>query len=65
MQDPVKLINKDRLVELTKILVSIRSITNQEQELSDWTYDHFQSLGLSGVQRLPVEDAGDTIVGWI
>ncbi len=65
MQDPVKLINKDRLVELTKILVSIRSITNQEQELSDWTYDHFQSLGLSRVQRLPVEDSGDTIVGWI
>lgn len=65
MTNPVELVNKDRLIELTKALVSIRSVTGEEHELSDWTYEHFKSLGLSGVRRLPVEDSGDTIVGWI
>jgi len=65
MSDPMNLINEARLVELLKTMVKIRSITNQEHEISDWTYDFFQSLGLSGVQRLSVEESGDTIVGWI
>jgi acetylornithine deacetylase/succinyl-diaminopimelate desuccinylase-like protein len=65
MTNPVELVNKDRLIELTKALVSIRSVTGEEHELSDWTYEHFKSLGLRGVQRLPVEDSGDSIVGWI
>jgi acetylornithine deacetylase/succinyl-diaminopimelate desuccinylase-like protein len=65
MTNPVELVNKDRLIELTKALVSIRSVTGEEHELSDWTYEHFKSLGLRGVQRLPIEDSGDSIVGWI
>lgn len=65
MSNPVDLINQARLIELTKKLVSIPSITNQEHDLSDWTYEYFQSLGLSGVERLPVAESGDTIVGWI
>ncbi len=65
MTNPVYLITKERLIDLAKTLVSIRSVTGQEHELADWMYEHFKSLGLSGVQRLPVEDAGDTVVGWL
>jgi len=65
MTHPTKLITEERLVELTKTLISIPSVTGQEQQLSDWYFNYLQSLGLSGVQRLPVEEAGDTIVGWI
>ena len=65
MSNPVDLINQAQLIELTKKLVSIPSITNQEHDLSDWTYEYFQSLGLSGVERFPVAESGDTIVGWI
>ncbi len=54
-----------RVVGLARTLVSIPSITNQEQAIADWTYESFRAMGLAGVQRLPVEDSGDTIVGWI
>lgn len=65
MLNPVNLINEARIVEILKTMVSIPSVTNHEQEISDWMYNFFQSLGLSNVQRLPVEESGDTIVGWI
>ena len=65
MTNPLDLVNKDRLIELTKTLVSMRSVTGEEHELADWMYEHFKSLGLSGVQRLAVEESGDTIVGWL
>lgn len=65
MNNPLENINNGRLVDLTQQLVSIPSITNNEQEISDWMYSHFKSLGLSGVQRLPVEESGDSIVGYI
>jgi len=65
MTDPLELVDEDRLTELTKTLVSIPSVTNREHEISDWIYQKFKSLGLSDVRRLPVEEAGDTIVGWI
>jgi len=58
-------IKAERLVELTKTLVSIPSVTGKENEIADWVYEHLKALGLSGVQRLPVHEAGDTIVGWI
>ncbi len=65
MTDPTTLITKDRLIELTKTLIAIPSVTGEEQPLSDWYFDYFNSLGLSGVQRLAVDEAGDSIVGWI
>lgn len=65
MTDPAKLITQERLIELTKTLIAIPSITGEEQLLSDWYFDYMQSIGLSGVQRLEVDEAGDTIVGWI
>ena len=65
MTTPLDLVDEDRLTELTKTLVSIPSVTNREHEISDWIYQKFKSLGLSDVRRLPVEEAGDTIVGWI
>jgi succinyl-diaminopimelate desuccinylase len=65
MTNPLKLVDENRLTELTKTLVSIPSVTNREHEISDWIYEKFKSLGLSDVRRLPVEEAGDTIYGWI
>ena len=65
MTNPLELVDENRLIELTKTLVSIPSVTNREHEISDWIYEKFKSLWLSDVRRLPVEEAGDTIVGWI
>jgi succinyl-diaminopimelate desuccinylase len=65
MSNPLDLVKKARLVELAKTLVSIPSVTGREQDLSDWTYEHLESLGLTDLQRLPVDEAGDTIAGWI
>lgn len=59
------MIQQSRIVELVKTLVAIPSVTGHEQPLSDWVYDFFASLGLQGLQRLPVDEAGDTVVGWI
>ena len=59
------MIQQARIVELTKTLVAIPSVTGHEHALSDWIYDFFTSLGLQGVQRLPVDEAGDTVIGWI
>lgn len=65
MTNPLDLITQERLIELTKTLIAIPSITGEEQALSDWYFDYLTGLGLSGVQRLAVDEAGDTIVGWI
>ena len=65
MSNPSDLIDEARLLELTETLVSIPSVTNNEHEISDWIYDHFKSLGLEGVVRLPVDESGDTVAGWL
>ena len=62
MQAAVDLLCTERLVELTQTLVAIPSETGHEHAIGDWLAHFLDSLGLS-VQRLPVEDAGDTIVG--
>jgi acetylornithine deacetylase/succinyl-diaminopimelate desuccinylase-like protein len=62
MQDIANLIKQDRLVELTRTLVEIPSVTGHEHSLADWVFDYLTSLGMDDVNRLPVEDAGDTIV---
>lgn len=65
MTNPIDLIHKERLVELTQQLVAIPSVTNHEQAIADWMADHFRRLGLSGVRRLPVAESGDSVVGYI
>lgn len=65
MPDPASNLKTARLVELAHTLVAIPSVTNQEHEIADWIYEHFKSMGLTGVQRFPVEDSGDSIIGWI
>jgi acetylornithine deacetylase/succinyl-diaminopimelate desuccinylase-like protein len=65
MADPLRGVTEERLVELASTLVSIPSVTNQEEEIADWANEHFRSIGLTGVQRVPVEDSGDSVIGWI
>lgn len=62
MTHPATLITTERIVALTKELVSIPSVTGDEHAMSDWAFNFFTQLGLDTVRRLPVEDAGDTIV---
>ena len=56
-------INAEKLVDLTSEMVAVRSITGSENRFADWVADYFQTIGLSDIQRLPVDQAGDTIVG--
>ena len=65
MKHATDLIKQDRLVEVTRTLVEIPSVTGAEPSLADWVFDYFSSLGMDEVNRLPVEDAGDTIVSWL
>lgn len=65
LNDPLKLVSERRLIELVKELVSINSVTNHEQEISDWATNHLRGLGFDGVDRLPVDESGDTVVGWV
>ena len=55
---------RESIVELVEEMVSIPSTTNKEGAMSDWTYERLRELGLE-VDRLPVEESGDTIVGWL
>jgi len=60
----MNLIKKDRIIDLVKEMVSIPSTTNKEGAMSDWTNDKLMALGFE-VRRPPVEESGDTIVGWL
>ena len=61
--NPMEFITGERLVELTRTLVEIPSETGKEKEIGDWLVKFFEELRLSSITRLPVEEAGDTIVG--
>ncbi len=65
MQHPANHLETTRLAELAQTLVAIPSVTNQEHEIADWACEQFKAMGLANVQRLPVEDSGDTVIGWI
>ena len=65
MLDPAGQISAARVAELARTLVTIPSVTNHEQQIADWVYERLRAMGLAGVQRLPVEESGDTVVGWI
>lgn len=62
--EPHTLLNTERIVELTQTLVAIPSVTGNEQGLADWLVDFLQTRGASAVHRLPVDEAGDTVIGW-
>ena len=64
MTDPLSLLKKERIVELVKKMVSIPSTTNKEGAMSEWTFEKLKGFGLD-VRRLPVEESGDTVVGWL
>lgn len=55
----------DHIVDLTKTMVAIPSITENEQPLSDWVANHLTDIGLSGVTQIPVEESGDSVFGYI
>jgi acetylornithine deacetylase/succinyl-diaminopimelate desuccinylase-like protein len=65
MTHPADLLHIERLIELTHTMVAIPSPTGREHQIADWAEAHFRAIGLQGVRRLPVDEAGDTIVGWI
>ncbi|MEM8862135.1 MAG: M20/M25/M40 family metallo-hydrolase [Chloroflexota bacterium] len=51
-----------RIVELIDEMVSIQSVTGHEQPMANWVANFFEHLGADEVHRLPVEEAGETIV---
>jgi acetylornithine deacetylase/succinyl-diaminopimelate desuccinylase-like protein len=65
VSNPLNHITVERVVQLARKMVSIPSVTNQEHAISDWVYEQFRSLGLTRVQRVPVADSGDTVLGWL
>lgn len=65
MNDPLAIVNQARLIELVETLVSIPSVTGDEHRLAGWMADHFEAIGLQDVGRLPVEESGDVLFGWI
>ncbi len=59
---PEDMITTEKVVALTRTLVEIPSETGKEKAIGDWLVKYFQELGLTGITRLPVKEAGDTIV---
>lgn len=62
MTHPSDLLTTERLLELTRTLVAIPSVTGGEQALADWTASFLAGLGMRNVRRLPVAESGDTVV---
>lgn len=62
MAHPADLLTTERLIELTRTLVAIPSVTGSEQAIASWTAEFLAGLGLRGVRRLAVAEAGDTVV---
>ena len=42
MHNPLEIVDRLRLIDLAKTLVSIPSVTGREQELSDWTFEYLK-----------------------
>ncbi len=59
---PESYITAEKVACMTKTLVEIPSETGKEQAIANWLISYFTNLGLTGINRLPVEDAGDTVV---
>ena len=65
IMDPVSLVETDKIVELVKRLISTPSMSGEEHRLVDWLESYFKYIGLYDVERFPVEEAGDSLVGCI
>jgi acetylornithine deacetylase/succinyl-diaminopimelate desuccinylase-like protein len=59
---PEEYISRENVAGMTKTLVEIPSETGKEQAIGNWLVKYFTELGLSNIQRLQVNEAGDTIV---
>ncbi|MEM9777590.1 MAG: M20/M25/M40 family metallo-hydrolase, partial [Chloroflexota bacterium] len=55
----------ERIIQLTTEMVAIPSVTGSEQPIADWVEQFFKNLGADEVHRLPVEEAGDSVVAII
>jgi acetylornithine deacetylase/succinyl-diaminopimelate desuccinylase-like protein len=64
MPHPNDLLSTARLSDLAQALVAIRSVTGEEQRIADFVHGFLRDLGLE-TRRLPVEEAGDSVVGWL
>ena len=64
MNDPLALIRQERIAEMAEAMIAIPSVTGDEGALADWVYGFLADLGLREMQRLAVEEAGDSIVGF-
>jgi len=62
LQHITESISNERITDLICGLVSIPSVTSQERAIGDMLYDLFGQIGLSDIQRIPVEDSGDSLV---
>lgn len=65
MTTPENLLKTSAIVALLDQMVRLRSITNHEHTIADWAYGYLNAIGLRNVQRLPVAESGDTIIGWV
>ncbi len=65
MSDIASALNQHEIADLLAAMVRINSITNHEHAISDWVAAHFARIGLRDIQRLPVPESGDTVLGWI
>jgi succinyl-diaminopimelate desuccinylase len=58
------MITPTRVTDIAISLISIPSVTGTEQALADWLTTHLHTIGFPYVQRLPVAEAGDTVIAW-
>lgn len=65
MNNPLELVTQARCLSLAEQLISVPSVTGDESALADWMAAHFEAIGLQDVTRLPVDGAGDSVIGWI
>lgn len=55
----------DHILNLTKTMVAISSVTMDEQPFSDWVANYLTDIGLHGVTQIPVAESGDSVIGYI
>ncbi|GAB4114173.1 MAG: hypothetical protein OHK0050_18240 [Roseiflexaceae bacterium] len=64
MPHPADLLTAERLITLAEELVRIPSVTGNEQPIAEYLHGHLSRCGLT-TRRLAVEEAGESIVGWL
>lgn len=61
--DHLETLKTERIVELMEQMVSIESVSGNEQPMADWVASFFANLKADEIHRLPVEESGDSVVG--